>query len=115
MKRALALAVVLGIAFGALAAGARLAPTATYHYDLTNCDGGVGVTLPGGDYLVAYKDEGVYLCVNDAGCAVGGQWNPANLVLRLNFGGANGDSTAVSCRSDAMTGDVSLNLIVPGT
>jgi len=113
MKRALPTlaALLVGLTAGAvLAVGPRLAPTATYHVDLTNCDGGVNATLSAGDYYTAFKDEGVYLCVGDAGCASGGQWNPNNLVLRMSF--LDGP---ISCRSDGMTGDVSLNLIAPGT
>jgi len=109
---ALVAGAVVGFASAAQAAGPKLAATTTYHLDLSNCDGGVNATVAaGGDYYVAFKDEGVYLCTFDAGCASGGQWNPANLTVRMAFS----DNEPLSCRSDGMTGDVSMTLITPGT
>jgi hypothetical protein len=114
MNRALPV-VAFAFAFvaGAALAQVRLADTSKYTYDLENCDGGVTANIPDGTYIVTIKDETVWECTYDAGCAAGGQFFKDGLTMRQDFKGPGG-VTPVSCRSAASTGDVCFTLLPPG-
>jgi hypothetical protein len=110
-------AAVLLFALAAWAAP-RLTDTALNHVELTGCDGGISASVPAGDYLVAVKNDAVTVCVNDAGCAAGGQYLPQGFAMRLTFGNSNLFTTTpdiISCKSPTGDGGLSLTLVAPGS
>lgn len=104
-------------AAAALAGGIQIASTTAYHYQLSGCDGGTSLTLPGSTdgtkfrYVMTVSGELTYLCIPDAGCASGGQPFASGLTAEFDIS----STVPVSCRSATTIGQVDFSLLVPGS
>lgn len=108
------LALVVGALVGVATtadAGPKLRPNSA-RFHIGQCDGGTAngiVVSPGGTYVMTVLNETTWICVGDAGCDVAGQ--PLSVgVYEFDFD----NNTALSCRGNAWTGDITGTYSVRG-